>query len=623
MSSVVPAEDLPQSTSSVVPNEDLPESSPVPAEDLPGNTSQYETPAQQAITVAEGLGKGWAGPIATAAELGLSKLGVPGISAEEQQSRAEANPIESHAAEAAGLGIGAITGTGEIGLLSKSLKGLEAAKTASIWAKIGTSALKSAIEMSIVQGGDELSQSMLGRTSSASAIAGRMAEAGALGLIGGGVFGTIGAGLGKGSEALEAADNGKLSKNAKSFLTGIGATAKEIAPEETAIRTSPESPFHQDIFGGVKALDPIEEFKEDPDFSPKMFKMGQLVGKGILNAPTKAADLAVAASAGQGPLGDIVAGTVFDKYVGPYITKLVEKPISRTVRDVAANLIADGKTNNLATAIKYANKVVSGTKAINNGIKGIFNIGGQQALNLDISDSDRQKVKDYIDAGGVNQDIQEAKPNQTEAPIDQSETPQYAEGGEVKSKQLSPLAELFPEQNMALSAAKGRISNHLSGLKPLEHPMKLPYDSKPPTHEAEHRYNQAIDMAIKPLSVLKHIKDGTLSINHIQDLTAMYPELYQHLSKELTKQITHNQIEEERPSQRIKQSLGFFLATPLESHMTPDGIRAAQTAFIPKQMPQSPQPQAKTKKGTSTLGKSNKTYLTNNQAAEERQTTER
>ena len=208
LGSEVPASDLPDSNTDVgapVPADDMPVQassvgSEVPASDLP---TDYSTPGQQLLTGIEGAGQGYAGPLATAAELGLSKLGVPGLSPEEQAGRAAAHPWIHGGAEALGLGAGIITGTGEAGLVGKIG---EAATQSGNFSKLGASVIKGAIESGLFQTGDEISNAILGKSDPEAPVAAALTYIGAAGLIGGGIGGTIGGVYNKFIKAVEDSD---------------------------------------------------------------------------------------------------------------------------------------------------------------------------------------------------------------------------------------------------------------------------------------------------------------------------------------------------------------------------------------------------------------------------------
>lgn len=133
-----------------------------------------------------------------------------------------------------------------------------------------------------------------------------------------------------------------------------------------------------------------------------------------------------------------------------------------------------------------------------------------------------------MEDGGVAQKIRDAS-------LQQGQPQTYAKGGEVSSimqeHQSNPIADVYPEQNVLLNSAKARISGYLNSVRPHPNPTKLPYDSEQKDPQKEREYNKTLDLAANPLSILKHVKDGTLGPKQMAAFNAMYPDLHQHLSK--------------------------------------------------------------------------------------------
>jgi hypothetical protein len=172
--------------------------------------------------------------------------------------------------------------------------------------------------------------------------------------------------------------------------------------------------------------------------------------------------------------------------------------------------------------------------------------------------------------------------------------------------------EYLPEHGQALTQSTARTIQYLQGLKPQPYrPNPLDSEIEPsPTQMA--RYNRALGIAQQPMSVLQHVKDGTLQASDIQDLNAMYPGLYQQMSQKLSNEMTSARSNQDPIPYRTRIGMSLFLGQPLDSSMQPMSIISAQP--VPK--PQPNQGIQKPKKGTSTLGKSNKSYQTPSQNAE-------
>lgn len=170
----------------------------------------------------------------------------------------------------------------------------------------------------------------------------------------------------------------------------------------------------------------------------------------------------------------------------------------------------------------------------------------------------------------------------------------------------------YPDHQIALAANVTRNLQYLQGLKP--QPTQLsPLDKPiPPSKAAIARYNRALDIANNPLVVLDKLKDGTIQASDVQDIKALYPSLYPKLSGYITNTIAAQKANEEPIPYKTKMGLSLFLGQPLDSTMSPQAIISAQPK--PKATPQ--QAPVKNKRGTASLGKSNKNYMTPNQSAE-------
>ena len=135
----------------------------IPDDQFTPDSEKYGTPLEQLKTGAEGVAQGVLGPLAPALETGL------GISTKEAiKARQEANPWTHGISEGVGFLGGALTGTGEAALLEKAgVAGTKAlglgAEGAGVAGRIGSAAVKGAIENSLFSAGDIGSQIVLGR----------------------------------------------------------------------------------------------------------------------------------------------------------------------------------------------------------------------------------------------------------------------------------------------------------------------------------------------------------------------------------------------------------------------------------------------------------------------------
>lgn len=210
----------------------------------------------------------------------------------------------------------------------------------------------------------------------------------------------------------------------------------------------------------------------------------------------------------------------------------------------------------------------------------------------------REKLKKYVEDGAVSRTLMDA---------------QEPDG----------LAQSHPTENVLLNAAKGRVAQYLTNLKPQKNQPKLAYDSEPDDTEATRTFHKALGLANEPLSLLGHVKAGTMLPADLQHFQSMYPELGEHLKKKVTERITDNlAAKEDAPSYHVRQGLSLLLGTELSGELAPQNIQAAQAVFAPPAA-QSPgsQPGTPTKKtkGSAPLTNADQAYLTGSQALAKRQ----
>lgn len=553
--------------------------------DEPIQQKQYDTTGQQALAGVEGAAQGVLGPLAP-----LIETKMLGIKPEDIAARAEANPVTRHVAE-----LGALAGSAALGIPGEAMlltKAGEAAANLAKLGKIGSAALKGGLEMAALQGSDEISKHIIQtpdpNDSAANALL-HMAYAGILGSATGGLLGISGL---VGDRGLKAIENSKIINRSKSYLSGAGAA-------HSGIEKPIYDPFiKQYTVEGGKELDKTAweagyKFqKELPD----------LVTKKAIDYATQAIGFKT---------GGLPGWYITSKYIEPVVEKVLKRPMTSVVRRAVMPFINKALTSNTTDAIpealEYGIQSARGAQKLHHSLNMLFNVGPQQLFDASIDQNKRQKIENGINENVLDQQIQN----------EQQQSSGYAEGGVVKPAKVDHFASLFPVENMIMQSAKSRIYNHLKTLKPSPK-QGLAFDNNEPTKEQKREYDTALDLATNPLSILSHIKKGTLTGNNISHMNSMWPELTRHLQKKITERITQAQLNGEKPPYKLLQGLSLFMGTPLESTFTPTSILAAQSVFMPKAPQQPAQGAPKLKRGTSKLGdKTNKMYKTPDQSGEE------
>lgn len=604
----VPMEDLPQEApvSGEVPTTDLPEehleSKEVPESDLP---TDHTTMGEKALTAIEGAGRGLTGGLSDVAFAGMRKgasaLGVPdqyldmvAPSAQDEAAREEQNPLTANLTKAGSMIAGSMTGAGVPGLIEQGAA--KAASAMPFLGKVGSGFLKGAISSGLLQGGDEISNAMLGHGDPTAPVASALANMKTTALLGGVAGGAFG-GLSKGLEALGKA---KFVDKAHDFLAGIGAANSGEIPE------------------GIEAS---KAFKDGIKFHNEGIK--NLIGK----ASRLPADVLggyagehVADAIGASPaVGASVGVAAAHQFLGPYLEKFLNIPLNsaanKYVVPAVLKVLSGGDGADIANSVSYATNVGKGLQKMTQAVDSIFKGGGQQIYNNEVVDSNREKLRKIIENRELDKQIDEEK-----TPSNQY----YAEGGQIKATPSvmsgsDHLATHFPEQNMLLQAARTRVDGYLNSIRPMPPVGKLPYDSTLPNKHAERFYDKALDIANHPLGVLDHISRGTLTPEHMLHLSKMFPEIQSQVSKQIDKRMVEQQLKKEKLPYKTRQSLTLFMGHPMDSTLTQPSMTSIQQQFA-KGSQTPPQQGPKPKHSTSGLDDLAKDAATPNQAREKRST---
>lgn len=644
---VVPAEMLPADLE-VVPDDMLPEelkesdASVVPDDMLPAELSEvskeekYSTPKHKLLTAVEGASQGVLGPLAAAAELGLGKMFAGQIdpnffpTKEDMAARQTVNAPEHAAGEAAGLVGSTLYG---VGLGSMAAK---------VGEKFASTFLKNAIPAIAVTSSDEVTKAMLG--------VGDPNDAAANALVSGAFGGTVGVtlkGMGKAAGKIGTKLFGsgeiELGTSVQRFMKGIGAAHAESQGHGTLFADDAAAGISKSPF--AKTVDDIgtKAYEAGKKFYTKFSTPHQLTAEGVIKAGAKGAGLGSVTGGGMGSLDDVVG--VFQQFVnildagltgastgavigaGREVLKSGTTQVSsRATKSGAAAILkvmseADGNVvpQGIADVMNYAKNVDKGAKMITDGVNKFFiQPTTQQSKGVDISKA-KETLKKYIENGGIYQNIQEQQIQDNQQPEEQ----EFAEGGLVTQKKTplqkgdvqpllddNPVQRYFPSQDMILQGAKVRVSNYLTSIQPNKNAPRLPFDRKPDQKQKEKNFDNALTIAVNPLSVLEKIQSGRLTKNDMAHFNSMYPEMKTHLQKQITKRIVDAQMKGEKPNRQVKQSLSFFMGAPLESTMKQPMLAAAQATFAKNKPDENKPEQPVKKKGTSVLGKAPEQYKT-------------
>ncbi len=330
-----------------------------------------------------------------------------------------------------------------------------------------------------------------------------------------------------------------------------------------------------------------------------------------------------------GPAGAVTATLATDplsKYLTPAFEKTIGQPLKKYGIPMALRALSSDSPASVPAAIEYGGQLNKGQYLIKGAINNIFKMDDyrppyQQAA----SENDKKKLKKYIEEGGMNAQLNNQLGQMNREPAGENEPPQgYAEGGQVTASAQAPedadqagLINAAPEHAQGLLAARGRVYNYLNHLRPQKNDQAPIFDSNRVDKSADRHYDQAVNMAIHPLSILNKVKDGAVDATDMKHFISMYPEMHSYLSKELTKKAMEAHMKGQKPPYKTRQGLSLFLGAPLDSTFSPSSIQAIQATYNSMPVPAAQGgAKGKTRKGTSTLGKSNSSYETASQSAE-------
>lgn len=305
------------------------------------------------------------------------------------------------------------------------------------------------------------------------------------------------------------------------------------------------------------------------------------------------------------------------KILQPYIEKIISKPLTKAnqyVGDAILNTLIKTDYFAIPAVMRYAQKIAAGKSALTPAIEGLFKSVAHDAHKaMEPKEENVERIREWVEGGGADKELQMDLENK-------SAVPGYADGGEIAPQKKQAFASVYPTQNIMLNETKARVSGYLNSIRPIPNQPRLPFDSVTPQKDKNKQYEKALRLAASPMSILKHVDKGDLTPGDLKHFTSMYPEVYQHISSEMTKRITKAQLNGEKPTYKKRQAMSLFLGANLDSTFTPMAIQTIQGMFAMKSQANQQQVQ-KPKKSTSPLSKAAPSAMTDAQARTSREQT--
>lgn len=264
-----------------------------------------------------------------------------------------------------------------------------------------------------------------------------------------------------------------------------------------------------------------------------------------LNYRSHFADVASGATAGMalaGPLGGAIGAAI-----GHFRPELQDAAIEQFIKRAGASPRA-------AQAAALAKATLDGERMADKAVKSVLHPDKSMPANINVSPAAKKDLDKIVkEFQGNPEAMLNANANN---PI-----PSYAQ---------------------SFSATTARAVEYLASIRPDTAP-RAPLDSKlPPSSFAKSKYDRALETAQQPLTVLKRIKQGTLTPDDITTLKTIYPAMYQSLSNKMMSQIVESVHKGTTIPYHIRLQLSSFLGQPLDSTMTPQSVQSIQMQAVSK-----------------------------------------
>lgn len=296
--------------------------------------------------------------------------------------------------------------------------------------------------------------------------------------------------------------------------------------------------------------------------------------------------------------------------IRPYIERILDKPLTKANKyasDIVLKALSSNNPEAATIVHELGSKLTNATNNIYNAVESAFTGAMTKAVPA-ATEKQREAMKEMLDT------------NEYQAKDLSPYEPKFAKGGEVGlEQQQDHFATLYPEASLQMQLAKGRVKNYLNSIKPSKLGGGLLFDDPAPQKQKQRSFNNAIEIAINPLSVMNKVAKGNLNTEDMKHLSSMWPEVHRTLSKKMTEKLLQSKLKGEKPNYKNRQAMSLFLGAPLDTTFTPGAIQTIQATFASRQQAAHQQSQAKPQKSTSSLTKTASAYMTEDQARDRRQ----
>jgi hypothetical protein len=107
------------------------------------------------------------------------------------------------------------------------------------------------------------------------------------------------------------------------------------------------------------------------------------------------------------------------------------------------------------------------------------------------------------------------------------------------------------------------------------HGNELPQDRAPgPSQQQKNAWLDLHKTVSDPVSILDHVKNGTLNSHHMEALQTVYPDLHQEMLTKMTEHLGSMQANDKQLPYARRMAISKFVGQPLDSTMTPESFQA-------------------------------------------------
>lgn len=277
----------------------------------------------------------------------------------------------------------------------------------------------------------------------------------------------------------------------------------------------------------------------------------------------------------------------------------------------------------LSAAQHISSFALSTAKSIKSGVGKLFQFAEPQvgraggALGEEISKDLgwEKKPKGYAKGGVVTEDLtapQEMHPIAEKA-LKLSNNPELLV--DHISKMVEPI-QAAPKTTMALAGTVSRMADFLASKVPPTGKLGPLNPERTPSRDEISKFNHYARTVDNPLSVLPHVRNGTLLPQHVEALQSIYPDLYGQMRQEMMGKIS--EFVSKRPvtdiPYKMRIGLSKFMGENLDSALNQPNLMNNQVALASTQAQKQDQDAQALKPSKSGMGKMKNSVSTQTRA---------